>query len=173
LAFLYWEHRRWIAELELRISLTDAGLEWLMHVKAIGSRPLVATAHVDDLLAATAATGIDPPACRLHPSWWRATEPSPEGHPGFDRSGVVEYVAGSAWLMVVDTSEGPERAAVIPSHGGVDATGASAAATRAAAAPSSPSGQPVRGRMPAPDDRSSSRVGRSAIESSRSPLSGS
>ena len=30
-----WEHRRWIAALELRTARTDAGLEWLMRVKTI------------------------------------------------------------------------------------------------------------------------------------------
>jgi hypothetical protein len=35
LTFLYWEHRRWIAALEVRIARTDAGLEWLMRVKMI------------------------------------------------------------------------------------------------------------------------------------------
>jgi hypothetical protein len=35
LTFLYWEHRRWIAHLETRIARTDAGLVWLMRVRAI------------------------------------------------------------------------------------------------------------------------------------------
>lgn len=31
----YWERRIWLTQLECRIQMTDAGLAWLMRVKAI------------------------------------------------------------------------------------------------------------------------------------------
>lgn len=32
----YWDHHAWLAHLEDRIQMTDAGLAWLMRVKTIG-----------------------------------------------------------------------------------------------------------------------------------------
>lgn len=32
---MYYEHRRWMGELEARIAVTDSGLFWLMKVKEL------------------------------------------------------------------------------------------------------------------------------------------
>jgi hypothetical protein len=102
----------------------------------------------------------------------RGLNRDPERHPGFDRSGVVEYVAGSVCLMVVDTSGGTRPRCCDPEPWQRRRDG-----SRRCRDPSSGSALPAvrapwRGRAPTPDDRSSSRVAQWAIKSPRASSSG-